>query len=168
MKGIKKLFFVFTVALIALIITPNTIMGVSAGAEYDCDDDECVNHSHSDILLEILAEIAPILEEVDIDFLDEYEYFTEEVFVLVSTKEYDDQLYITSIEIIDAEQIEEIVICEETEMLFVVPSNTIVCCFDMSISTRTEWRKINGTLLMVTIRYCVNCGATWSNVPLER
>ena len=35
MNQIKKLFYVFVVALIAVIMTPNTIMGVSADADFD-------------------------------------------------------------------------------------------------------------------------------------
>ena len=51
MKNIKKLFFVFAIALIALSITSNTIIiGVSAEAEYEYDCNDCDGHNHLDIL----------------------------------------------------------------------------------------------------------------------
>ena len=49
MKNIKKLFFVFAIALIALSIN-TIIIGVSAEAEYEYDCNDCDGHNHLDIL----------------------------------------------------------------------------------------------------------------------
>ena len=98
MLQMRKVFYAFAIVLIALIITPNAIMRVSACA--DCDDDDPIT------LSDRLANIAPSLAEINFDVLladavqDRYE---EELFIVISMQE--GQVDIVSVKVVNNDQL---------------------------------------------------------------
>ena len=122
---LKKLLYVFAVTLIALIMTPNAIMGVSACAdfEYACDDD-CVHLTLSDIL----ANIDPKLAEIDFDALiaDAAQY-EGDFFIVISMQEVYGQIDVLSVEVVNEYQL-GLLICTEEVGLLILPLNAPMSC----------------------------------------
>ena len=151
MLQIKKIFYTFAVVLIALVITPNAAMRVSA-----CDDHITLSDK--------LADITPSFVEIDFYALladavqDRYE---EELFIVISMQE--GQVDVVSVEVVNEERLRLLAVYagEDADLLLIVPLSIANCCRNPKLERGGDiyiFCPVRLTWVWVSILRCVNCG----------
>ena len=162
MLQMRKVFYAFAIVLIALIITPNAIMRVSACA--DCDHIT---------LSDRLAHIAPSLAEIDFDVLladiDQYEDF----FIVIRMQEIYGQVDVLSVNVVSEEQLGLLFIYadEDLNLLLSIPLASINagCCNNPIIFVfRIEFFcSVRATRVIYRLIFCAGCNFE-DLIPLYR
>ena len=159
----KKMFYVFAIALIALIIVPNTIMGVSAcsGFDYVCDDD-CTHLTLSDKL----ANIDPRLAEIDFDaLLADIAQYEGDFFIVIYMQEVYEQIDVLSVGIVDEGQLGLLIIYAEgtVDLLLIMPLNTdtVMCSHPNLVfrGVRNFYIPELGISVSYSVWWCSRCNS---------